>query len=203
MQISDLLGAVVGDVHKPRFRKCFSAWNFWEESGMMDGGIRIVKKDKIKLLFVCMGNICRSPAGEGVMKSMVKDAALSGRIEIDSAGTIGFHAGAPADARMRQAAGRRGYDLASRARQVTRDDLEVFDLILVMDEENRSDMLALAENQEQSGKVVSFCDFCRDHDDGSVPDPYYGGPDGFEKVLDLLEDGCRGILDEVRGKLDE
>lgn len=161
-----------------------------------------MKKGKVRLLFVCMGNICRSPAGEGVMKSMVAEAGLSAKVDIDSAGTIGFHAGNPADARMRQAAGRRGYRLESRARQVTRADLDSFDLVLVMDEENRRDVLALARTDEQRSRIVPFCQFCREHDDTAVPDPYYGGEDGFEKVLDLLEDGCCGILEEVQSRLE-
>jgi len=147
-------------------------------------------------LFVCMGNICRSPAGEGVLRALLEQEGLD-HVEVDSAGTIGFHSGNPADARMREAAAGRGYHLSSRARQVQAADLDRFDLILVMDEENYQDVLALAETGEQRTRVRRFCEFCRDHNETDVPDPYYGGPDGFEKVLDLLEDGCRGVLESI------
>ena len=148
----------------------------------------------VRILFVCMGNICRSPAGEGVLAKKVAEASLSDRIIIDSAGTLDFHTGNRADPRMRAAAAQRGYDLTSRARQVTPADLEDFDLILTMDEDNRRNVLALASTATQRERVRSFCSFCIDHDETEVPDPYYGGPRGFEVVLDLLEDGCDGVL---------
>lgn len=150
--------------------------------------------DPVRILFVCMGNICRSPAGEGVLANMVADAGLADRIEIDSAGTIGMHRGNRADARMRAAATQRGYDLSSRARQVTAADLDRFDLILTMDDDNHRGVLALATTDAQRQHVRPFCSFCKSHDEREVPDPYYGGPRGFEHVLDLLEDGCRGVL---------
>ena len=153
------------------------------------------------VLFVCMGNICRSPAGEGVLRAMVEEAGLQDCIRIDSAGTIGYHSGEPADARMRQSAQKRGYALTSRARQITTADLSEFDLVLTMDEDNYHNVLALAENDAQRNRVKSFCEYCVDHDNRSVPDPYYGGADGFEIVLDLLEDGCRGVLTEVESRL--
>lgn len=148
----------------------------------------------LRILFVCMGNICRSPAGEGVLAHLVAAAGLSDRVKIDSAGTIGMHAGSPADPRMRAAAAQRGYDLASRARQVTAEDLDAFDLILTMDEDNRRGVLALATTDAQRHRVRSFCSFCEKHSKTEVPDPYYGGSQGFEEVLDLLEDGCQGVL---------
>ena len=151
-----------------------------------------------RLLFVCMGNICRSPAGEGVMRALAEKARLAGALEIASAGTIGMHAGAPPDARMRAAAARRGYALVSRARQITAADLDAFDLILTMDEENRRNVLALAKTDAQRARVRRFVDFCSKHADAEVPDPYYGGEEGFEHVLDLLEDGCEGLLETVR-----
>ena len=148
----------------------------------------------VRILFVCMGNICRSPAGEGVLAKMVADTGLADRIQIDSAGTLDFHTGNRADSRMRAAASQRGYDLTSRARQVRPADLEDFDLILTMDEDNRRNVLALATTAAQRERVRPFCSFCTDHDETEVPDPYYGGPRGFEIVLDLLEDGCEGVL---------
>lgn len=148
----------------------------------------------VRVLFVCLGNICRSPAGEGVFTKMVADAGLSDRIEVDSAGTIGMHAGHPADSRMRAVAAQRGYNLTSRARKVVEDDLDQFDLILTMDEDNRRNVLSLTKTEAQRARVRPFCSFCEDHDETEVPDPYYGGPKGFDHVLDLLEDGCRGVL---------
>ena len=152
----------------------------------------------IRILFVCMGNICRSPAGEGVLAKRVAEAGLSDRIEIDSAGTIGMHYGQPADARMRAAAAKRGYD---RARQVTAADLDDFDLVLTMDQDNRSGVLALATNDTQRDRVRSFCSFCENHSETEVPDPYYGGSQGFEQVLDLLEDGCQAVLKWAEQKI--
>ncbi|WP_221031536.1 low molecular weight protein-tyrosine-phosphatase [Actomonas aquatica] len=156
----------------------------------------------LRILFVCMGNICRSPAGEGVLIRVVAEAGLADRISIDSAGTIGMHAGERADARMRRAAAQRGYDLTSRARQFTADDFADFDLILTMDEDNRRNVLALAATAADRAKVRAFCSFCSEHDETEVPDPYYGGPQGFEHVLDLLEDGCAGVLAWARQQLD-
>jgi protein-tyrosine phosphatase len=148
----------------------------------------------LRILFVCMGNICRSPAGEGVLTKMVATAGLADRIEIDSAGTIGMHRGNRADSRMRAAATTRGYDLTSRARQVMASDLNTFDLILTMDRENHHGVLGLVTTAAQRDRVRLFCSFCENHSESEVPDPYYGGAQGFEHVLDLLEDGCRGIL---------
>ncbi len=148
-----------------------------------------------------MGNICRSPAGEGVLTKLVAEAGLTDRITIDSAGTIGMHTGNRADARMRRAASARGYDLTSRARQVKSADLDAFDLVLAMDEDNRRDLLALARNPEQRAHIRAFCSFCTQNADTEVPDPYYGGPQGFEHVLDLLEDGCTGVLEWAQERL--
>ncbi|ATC66179.1 protein tyrosine phosphatase [Nibricoccus aquaticus] len=153
---------------------------------------------KTRVLFVCMGNICRSPAAECVMRTLVAKAGRSAQVEIGSAGTIGMHAGELPDARMRAAALKRGYALTSRARKFTAEDFAAYDLILTMDEENRRNVLALAKTEEDRARVRAFCEFCERHDDEEVPDPYYGGPQGFEHVLDLLEDGCRGILESLR-----
>ena len=157
-----------------------------------------MEKQNVRLLFVCLGNICRSPAGEGVMRALVDQAGFADRVEIASAGTIGLHAGELPDPRMRVAAAKRGYELTSHARQIARADLDRFDLILTMDEDNRRNVLALATTDAQRAKVRRFVDFCREHTDDAVPDPYYGSADGFEHVLDLLEDGCRGVLEKVK-----
>ncbi len=153
--------------------------------------------NKAHVLFVCMGNICRSPAAEGVLRALAKQGGLDDRVEIASAGTIGLHAGELPDSRMRAAAAKRGYSLTSRARKFGASDFKRFDLILTMDEDNRRDVLNQAATDADRARVRSFVEFCREHRASSVPDPYYGGPEGFEHVLDLLEDGCAGILDTI------
>lgn len=154
-----------------------------------------------KVLFVCMGNICRSPAGEGVLKSFLDDEGLGDQVHVDSAGTIGFHADAPADARMQEAARRRGYDLTSRARKAVSADFDQFDLILAMDKENFRDLELLQSGGKQRAELKLFCDYCQEHQETEVPDPYYGGSQGFEKVLDLIEDGCRQMVAEIKTSL--
>lgn len=144
------------------------------------------------VLFVCMGNICRSPAAEGVFRKLVEDAGRSGEFEIDSAGTISYHSGDPADRRMRTAAARRGYSLDSIARRISIEDFEQFDLIVTMDEEN---FLAV-QSMDPGGRarVVRMCEFASSGNIQEVPDPYYGGEAGFERVLDILEDSCANLL---------
>lgn len=154
-----------------------------------------------RILFVCMGNICRSPAGEAVLRKLAEDEALDDRLEIDSAGTIGFHSGSPPDGRMQAAAAKRSIYTGGHARQVTKEDLDTFDRVLAMDNDNLRDLLGLAESESQRATIRSFCDYCIDHENKEVPDPYYGGAQGFEIVLDLLEDGCRQILEEARDAL--
>jgi protein-tyrosine phosphatase len=147
-----------------------------------------------RILFVCLGNICRSPTAEGVMRRLVEEQGLQDQIEIDSAGTGGWHVGAPPDERATEAARRRGTTLAGAARRFDpATDFDRFDLILAMDAENRRDLLALAPDDEARAKVRLFLPGDRD-----VPDPYYGGADGFERVLDLVEDASRLLLDELR-----
>lgn len=156
-----------------------------------------------RILFVCMGNICRSPAGEGVLRHLVRDAGLEDRIEIDSCGTIGYHTGDPPDHRMTAAAAQRGIRLEGAARQIRARDLATFDLILAMDAENFANVRALDPNGEAGERIRRFCDFCTEHRETEVPDPYYGGARGFEHVLDLLEDGCQGVLAHARAQLGE
>jgi protein-tyrosine phosphatase len=147
-----------------------------------------------RILFVCLGNICRSPTAEGVMRRLVREQGLEDEIEIDSAGTGGWHVGSPPDARATQAARRRGTELSGSARRFDlRHDFDRFDLILAMDGENRRDLLALAPDDEARAKVRMFRP-----GDLDVPDPYYGGEDGFEEVLDLTEEAARALLDELR-----
>lgn len=147
-----------------------------------------------RILFVCMGNICRSPAAEIVFRKMVGDAGREADFEIDSAGTIGFHKGKPPDARMAAHLAKNGYKVEGRSRQVTASDLRDFDLILTMDEENLSDALSLDPAGGFHHKVKPFVDFLREHKAPRIPDPYYGGDEGFAHVIELLEDGCAELL---------
>jgi len=150
-----------------------------------------------RVLFVCLGNICRSPAAEGVFLHLLAQADASDRFVVDSAGTGGWHVGKTADRRMREAASRRGIALTSRARQLERVDLNRFDHILTMDASNLAHVQALAEEARSGGqqaRIEPLVRYCSRFDAHEVPDPYYGGEEGFEHVLDLLEDACTGLL---------
>ncbi len=157
-----------------------------------------INPEKIKVLFVCMGNICRSPSAEAVMNAYIEKEGLSERILCDSAGTISYHAGESADARMQSHAQRRGYNLSSISRQITSDDFSEFDYIIGMDHENLTNMQSFIPSPELSNKISKMTDYCSGDHNGSVPDPYYGGAAGFEHVLDLLEDACSGLLKNIR-----
>jgi len=148
----------------------------------------------IRVLFVCLGNICRSPAAEGVFLHLIEQQGLRDAFEVDSAGTGGWHVGKAADPRMRSAAARRGLQLPSRARQLQPADLTRFDHILTMDADNLSAVLALARRHESSARIAPITEHCRRLRASEVPDPYYGGAEGFDQVLDLLEDACSGLL---------
>ncbi|WP_417739945.1 low molecular weight protein-tyrosine-phosphatase [Rosistilla oblonga] len=148
------------------------------------------------ILFVCMGNICRSPAAEGVMRRLVEAEGMDDQITIDSAGTIGFHTGKAADRRMRAAAQQRGLELTSRARQVTAADLQAFDLVVAMDADNARDLNALADGG--SANIVLLSSFLDDDWPSDVPDPYYGGDEGFEFVLEMLDAACPKILESLK-----
>ncbi|KAK4773625.1 hypothetical protein SAY87_028644 [Trapa incisa] len=157
------------------------------------------------VLFVCLGNICRSPAAEGVFRDIVNKRGVDSMFEIDSAGTIGYHEGALADPRMRAAAKRRGVQITSKSSPIKPTDFQNFDLILAMDNQNRKDILHAfhqwksKENlpEDAHKKVKLMCSYCKKYDDTEVPDPYYGGPEGFERVLDLLEDACESLLNRI------
>lgn len=149
------------------------------------------------ILFVCMGNICRSPSGENVMQKLLDEAGLSQTVRCDSAGTIGYHIGNPPDPRMSAAGRKRGLPMTGSARQVKASDLDTFDLVLAMDDENFADLERLSTPKNRH-KIKRFCDYCIQYSDTKVPDPYYGGPQGFEHVLDLLEDGCAQILKQIQ-----
>jgi len=150
--------------------------------------------DKTKILFVCLGNICRSPSAEGIMKKLVKERGLENRVFIDSAGIHDYHEGELPDSRMRSHAARRGYKLDSRSRPVKYDDFYNFDLIIGMDDSNIAHLKRLSPNYECLKKIHRMTEFCTQYKMCHVPDPYYGGTDGFELVLDLLEDACDGLL---------
>lgn len=158
---------------------------------------------KMKLLFICLGNICRSPAAEGIMRQMVEERALSNDIIVDSAGIGSWHVGEMPDPRMRKHAARRGYDLSPlRARQFRSDDFQKFDYIIVMDEENYHDVMARGGVYADARKVLRMKDyFIRYKGQQSVPDPYYGGAEGFERALNLIEDGCEGLLKDLVNKI--
>ena len=154
-----------------------------------------------RILFVCMGNICRSPTAHGVFEARVQAAGLGDRVQVDSAGTHSYHVGAPPDHRSQAHAQQRGYDLSTqRARQLTAEDFEIFDLVLVMDWENQVAAERLCPPRHIR-KLRRFAEYCERHDSPIVPDPYQGGAKGFEEVLDLVEDGSAGLLAHVQQAL--
>jgi protein-tyrosine phosphatase len=146
----------------------------------------------VRILFVCMGNICRSPTAEGVMRHLLAQRGLENEIEVQSAGTGGWHAGSPPDARSARAAAARGITLEGAARQVTRADFHDFDLLVAMDRDNLRDLFAIAPPGTEHKVRMLLAD------NRDVPDPYYGGPRGFDNVLDLVEAACEQLLDELR-----
>jgi protein-tyrosine phosphatase len=158
----------------------------------------------VRVLFVCLGNICRSPTAEGVMRALVRDAGLEGQIALDSAGTGSWHVGDPPDARATAAAARRGIALSGASRQVRPEDFEGFDLILAMDASNLENLRRLAPDEPARAKVKLLREFegraGSQSSDGDldVPDPYYEGRGGFEEVLDLVQAACAGLLEQLR-----
>nr|VFK52254.1 MAG: protein-tyrosine phosphatase [Candidatus Kentron sp. TUN]VFK52453.1 MAG: protein-tyrosine phosphatase [Candidatus Kentron sp. TUN] len=152
-----------------------------------------------KILFVCWGNICRSKAAQGIMTTIIERNDLGNRIVCDSAGVIDVNVGSPPDSRMQRHARQRGYALSGVARQFDSSiDFEEFDYIVTMDEENHADIRALSYlTPEYLSKLHKMVSFCRKTDAKEVPDPYYGGEDGFERVLDILEDACSGFLEDL------
>jgi len=150
----------------------------------------------VRVLFVCMGNICRSPLAQGVFEDVLRRESLEGEVSVDSAGTGAWHVGSPPDERALSAASLRGVDISSqRARRITPEDCQNFDYILTMDEENYRAVAGLCRD---SAVVRPFLDFATDSPETAVPDPYYGGPDGFEHVLELVEEASEGLLEDIR-----
>ena len=150
-----------------------------------------------RLLFVCLGNICRSPSAENIMNHLIEQRGLQRQISCDSAGTSSYHIGSPPDSRMAAAAKKRGIRLLGQARQFTVDDFDQFDLILAMDDSNYRNIRALDRSEQYGHKVKRMCDYCQEHRDLEVPDPYYGGTDGFDYVINLLMDACDGLLQTI------
>ena len=151
-----------------------------------------------RVLLVCMGNICRSPTAEGVLRQYIRNNNLGDKVEVDSAGTHGYHVGEAPDSRTQRAASARGYNLSQlRARKVARQDLDYFDLILAMDKINLDNLRRMA-TPEQQDRIKLFMDYARNFDDDEVPDPYYGLGHGFDLVLDMVEDASQGLIEEIR-----
>ncbi|MCW9047904.1 MAG: low molecular weight phosphotyrosine protein phosphatase [Gammaproteobacteria bacterium] len=153
----------------------------------------------VNVLFVCMGNICRSPTAEGYFRHIVEEAGLTDKIKIDSAGTHAYHIGSPPDQRAQAAATKRGIDLSSlRGRKVQSSDFKNFDYVLGMDHSNHSDLQEVAGGKAEN--LFMFLEFAKNFSETEVPDPYYGGDQGFEHVLDLIEDASIGLLNEIKEK---
>ena len=155
----------------------------------------------IKVLFVCMGNICRSPTAEGVVRQLLRRKELDGRVEVDSAGTHGYHVGEAPDQRTQRAAASRNYDLSDmRARKVAAQDLDYFDLILAMDHNNLSVLQRICP-PEKHDRLGLFMSYSKNFDDDEVPDPYYGLGHGFDLVLDMVEDAADGLIESIEQRL--
>ena len=154
--------------------------------------------NKYKVLFVCLGNICRSPAAQGIFEHIVRENGMQDKIEVDSAGTYSGHRGEMPDRRMRNAALYRGFALTHKARPVSSLDFLEFDLIIAMDDQNYEDLMHLAPSVEATHKIRRMADFLKVRKMSYIPDPYYMGTEGFTLVLDLLEEGCRNLFNEIK-----
>ena len=152
------------------------------------------------ILFVCLGNICRSPMAEGVFRKILERENAGERFKIDSAGLIGHHQGELPDSRMRYFAGKRGYLLTHRSKQFKRTDFDNYDIIIAMDDQNIAGLKQQAMTLDEEAKIHRMTDFCQNIEATHVPDPYYGGDQGFENVIDLLEDACEGLFAALNSK---
>jgi protein-tyrosine phosphatase len=162
----------------------------------------ITKEDHYKICFVCLGNICRSPTAEGIFQHLIDERDLSDYFEVDSAGTSAYHIGESANSKSQRTANEHGITLHSKARQFKQFDLDYFDLVLAMDDENFGNVKQMA-NGEQSTKIGRMRDFDPTPGDGQVPDPYYGGAQGFENVFQIVKRSCTTLLDELEQHIDE
>ena len=153
---------------------------------------------RYRVLFVCLGNICRSPTGESLLRTLVAEQGLDDVVEVDSAGTGAWHIGESPDRRMREAAAERGHRLRGSARQVTLDELSSWTMVVAMDRQNLADLRRLADGQDAPLRL--FSEFLSPGSPEDVPDPYYGGEDGFDRAIDLIEQGCANLLDELIGE---
>ncbi len=170
---------------------------------MADAGLAGGSEQRVRLLFVCLGNICRSPTAEGVMRALVREAGLQERVQVASAGTGSWHVGSPPDERASAAARARGLSLRGTARQVRGADFLQFDLLLAMDRSNRRELRRMAPGEREREKVRLLREFdpaSARAADLDVPDPYYGAAGGFEEVLDLVQAACEGLLAQLRGR---
>lgn len=161
----------------------------------------ITKENPFRICFVCLGNICRSPTAEGIFQHLVKERGLKSYFFIDSAGTSAFHLGERANSRSRQVAKENGMELNSRARRFESGDLEEFDLILAMDSENYRNIQQLISQNKHSEKVMMMRNFDLESGPGDVPDPYYGGVDGFQNVFDVVYRSCEALLDQLEERI--
>lgn len=162
----------------------------------------ITKENHFKICFVCLGNICRSPTAEGLFQHLINDRGLESYFEIDSAGTSAYHIGESANSKSQRTANEHGVTLHSKARQFKPFDLDYYDLILAMDDENLSNIRHMA-NDEHSHKIARMRDFDPNPGDGQVPDPYYGGAEGFENVFQIVKRSCEQLLDELESHIDD
>jgi protein-tyrosine phosphatase len=158
------------------------------------------KDKKTSILFVCLGNICRSPMAEAIMRRLVEEAGVKSLFHIDSAGLISYHEGEGADPRMKSHAYKHGYRLTHISRPVRPADFDDFDLIIGMDDSNYDKLQRLAPTLEAEAKIMRMTDYCTKHVIDHVPDPYYGGAQGFENVIEILEDACAGLLGKLKVK---
>jgi len=163
----------------------------------------ITKKNPYKIVFVCLGNICRSPTAEGVFQHLVNERGLQAYFYVDSAGTSAYHIGEAANSKSRKTAKEHGIELRSRARRFELGDLKEFDLIVAMDRENLENIKALDPSGFYEEKVILLREYDSAPGDGEVPDPYYGGMNGFQNVFDIVKRSCENLLDELEEKIEE
>lgn len=161
----------------------------------------ITKENPFKIIFVCLGNICRSPTAEGVFQHLVNERGLQPYFYVDSAGTSAYHIGEPANSKSQKTANDHGIVLRSRARRFEPDDLQEFDLIVAMDRENLKNIKALDSDNKYDDKIFLLRDYDPEPDDGEVPDPYYGGIDGFQNVFNIVKRSCEALLDKLEDEI--